>query len=198
MRKKIITGMTALAFVCSSLFLVGCCTKKEVQVSKSVKPETEMAKAEEATRAAKAAEAAEAQKAREEAERQAKLRESAMAQRLADEVQEFNSEDIYFDFDKSDLKPEAQAILKKKAAWLLKNPGYTVWIEGHCDERGTSEYNLALGERRAYAAQKFLKALGIKERRLRTISYGEESPADSRHNESAWAKNRRDSFKLIE
>ncbi|MFP3929181.1 MAG: OmpA family protein, partial [Desulfobacteraceae bacterium] len=72
-----------------------------------------------------------------------------------------------------------------------------VRIEGHCDERGTNEYNLALGERRANAAKKYLISLGVSEDRVRTISYGEERPADPRHNEEAWAKNRRDEFKLF-
>ncbi len=78
----------------------------------------------------------------------------------------FESESIYFDFDKSDLKPEAQATLKKKADWLRRNPGYSLRIEGNCDDRGTNEYNLALGERRAASAKKFLTALGIAEDRI--------------------------------
>ena len=116
---------------------------------------------------------------------------------LLKEVRLFESEPIYFDFDESDLKPAARAILTKKAAWLRVNLQYSVRIEGYCDERGTSEYNLALGERRADVAKRFLIALGISEKRLSTISFGEEKPADPRHTEEAWAKNRRDEFKLI-
>jgi len=194
MKKNIITGVTALAFVCASLLLAGCCTKKEVQVSKSLEPTTK-----EVTTAEGVKKAEEARQVKEEAESQAgRLSETEISQKLAQEVKEFESEKIYFDFDKSDLKPEARATLRKKADWLNENPGFYMWIEGHCDERGTSEYNLALGERRAHAAKEFLKALGVSEGRLRTISYGEERPADPGHNEEAWAKNRRDEFKLLE
>ncbi len=103
-------------------------------------------------------------------------------------------EDIYFDFDKSTLTPTAQDNLLRKAEWLRENPDATVTIEGHCDERGTNEYNLALGDRRAESAKSFLTDLGIDPSRLTTISYGEERPVDPRNAEEAWAKNRRDHF----
>jgi len=103
-------------------------------------------------------------------------------------------EDIYFEFDKSTLTPAAQDNLMKKADWLRENPDATVTIEGHCDDRGTNEYNLALGDRRAESAKAFLVDLGIDGSRLTTISYGEERPVDPRNNEEAWAKNRRDHF----
>jgi len=103
-------------------------------------------------------------------------------------------EDIYFEFDKSTLTPAAQDNLLRKAEWLRENPYATVTIEGHCDERGTNEYNLALGDRRAESAKAFLIDLGIDPARLTTISYGEERPVDPRRNEEAWAKNRRDHF----
>ena len=90
----------------------------------------------------------------------------------------------------------AQAKLKQKAAWLKSNSGAMVTIEGHCDERGTNEYNLALGERRAESARAYLVDLGISASRLSTISYGEERPLDNRSNEEAWSKNRRGQFKL--
>lgn len=102
--------------------------------------------------------------------------------------------DINFDFDKSILRPDARAILKEHADWLLKNPEFHVLIEGHCDERGTEEYNLALGERRANETLKYLIELGVAKERLKTISYGEERPLDPGHNEEAWAKNRRAHF----
>ena len=110
------------------------------------------------------------------------------------DVPAFMTERVYFDFDKSVLKLEAQALLKKKAEWLKANPSATLLIEGHCDERGTAEYNLALGERRAEAAKKFLVDLGIDAKRMTTISYGEERPVDPRHSEEAWAKNRHADF----
>ncbi len=103
-------------------------------------------------------------------------------------------EDIYFEFDKSTLTPAAQDNLLRKAEWLRENPDATVTIEGHCDERGTNEYNLALGDRRAESAKSFLIDLGIDPSRLTTISYGEERPVDPRHMEEAWDKNRRDHF----
>ena len=98
---------------------------------------------------------------------------------------------VFFDFDKYNLMPEARQILEKQAAWLKKYPSVTVSIEGHCDERGTREYNLALGERRANAAKNYLVALGVNPNRLTTISYGRERPAVTGSNEAAWAQNRR-------
>ena len=101
---------------------------------------------------------------------------------------------IHFDFDKSEIKPEARIILTKIASWLQKSPNVYLMIEGHCDERGTEEYNLALGERRALSARRYLVSLGIFSERLNTISYGEAKPLDSGHNEQAWAENRRVHF----
>jgi peptidoglycan-associated lipoprotein len=103
-------------------------------------------------------------------------------------------EDIYFEFDKSTLTPMAQDNLLRKAGWLRENADATVTIEGHCDERGTNEYNLALGDRRAESAKAFLTDLGIDPSRLTTISYGEERPVDPRSMEEAWEKNRRAHF----
>ena len=103
-------------------------------------------------------------------------------------------EDIYFDFDKSTLTPAAQDNLLRKAEWLRENSDVTVTIEGHCDSRGTNEYNLALGDRRAESAKAFLVDLGIAASRITTISYGEERPVCTQQNEECWAKNRRDNF----
>ena len=103
-------------------------------------------------------------------------------------------QDIYFNFDKYDLKPEARAMLEDLSNWLSEHADFEVTIEGHCDNRGTAVYNLALGERRAEAAKAYMANLGVAGDRITTISYGEELPADPRDCESAWAKNRRDHF----
>ena len=102
--------------------------------------------------------------------------------------------DINFDFDKSNIRPDAREILKTNADVFLKNSASAIVIEGYCDERGTAEYNMALGQRRAQETKKYLGNLGIKESRMKTISYGEERPLDPGHNEEAWDKNRRAHF----
>lgn len=98
---------------------------------------------------------------------------------------------VYFDFDKFELSPEAQAALQYDAELLKRAPNVNIVAEGHCDERGTSEYNLALGERRARSVVDYLVSLGIQPQRMSTVSYGSECPVDPAHNEAAWAKNRR-------
>jgi peptidoglycan-associated lipoprotein len=103
-------------------------------------------------------------------------------------------QDIYFDFDSYDLRAEARDALKRNGEWLEKNPSSTVQIEGHCDERGTGEYNIALGAKRAQAAKDYLASLGISAQRLSTISYGEELPVCNAHREDCWRKNRHDRF----
>jgi len=105
---------------------------------------------------------------------------------------------IYFDFDKATVRPGDVKILDANAAWLNANPGYLVLIEGHCDERGTSNYNLALGDRRAKAAMNHLVARGIKSDRITIVSYGEERPVCTEHNETCWSKNRRAQFLIKE
>jgi peptidoglycan-associated lipoprotein len=101
---------------------------------------------------------------------------------------------IYFDFDKYALRAEDREILKKHAEWLKANPGYDLSIQGFCDERGTDQYNMALGQRRADSAMKYLVSLGVDPKRLTTVSFGKEKPLDPAHNEDAWAKNRRCEF----
>ena len=110
--------------------------------------------------------------------------------------QRFINEDIFFEFDSSTLNAQDQAILKAKAEWMARNPHLNIVIEGHCDNRGTTEYNLALGERRAESVKRYLQDLGVSESRIRTISYGEERPLDPGNNEDAWAKNRRAHFEF--
>ena len=101
---------------------------------------------------------------------------------------------IYFDFDRSDIRPGDAAILDATAEWLRANPDRLVLIDGHCDERGTAEYNLALGGRRALAAKEYLVGRGIAEARLTITSYGFERPACGEHTDACWAKNRRVNF----
>jgi peptidoglycan-associated lipoprotein len=102
--------------------------------------------------------------------------------------------DVFFDFDKYTIRPDAARTLDANVDWLRSNPTALVLIEGHCDERGTNSYNLALGERRAKAAQDYLVSHGIAADRIVIISYGEERPACSERNETCWAKNRRGQF----
>ena len=102
--------------------------------------------------------------------------------------------DVFYDFDSTVLSAEAQNQLKQNAAWLENNSANKALIEGHCDSRGTSEYNMALGERRASAAKEYLVRLGIASSRLETVSFGEERPFDTGKGEDAWAKNRRAHF----
>ena len=101
---------------------------------------------------------------------------------------------VFFALDSSEIDPAGKAVLDANAPLLKRYPGWTVTIEGHCDERGTAEYNLALGERRAVAARTYLVSLGIPADRLRTVSYGKEFPFDPGHDDAAWSKNRRAHF----
>lgn len=104
---------------------------------------------------------------------------------------------IYFDFDRFTIREDARPILERNASWLKENLAIKVQVQGHADERGSDEYNLALGERRAQSTRGYLVNLGIDPSRLSTISYGEERPADPHHNEEAWAKNRRAEFVIV-
>ena len=101
---------------------------------------------------------------------------------------------VFFEYNSSAISTDAQHTLEKQAAWLKQYPNVNVTVEGHCDERGTREYNLALGERRALAAKTYLVSLGIPADRLRTVSYGKEFPFDAGHEEAAYVKNRRAHF----
>ena len=97
---------------------------------------------------------------------------------------------IFFAYDQSTLSPEARQVLERQAAWLRQYPSVRVLVEGNCDERGTREYNLALGARRAAAARDYLQSLGVGADRMQTVSYGKERPLDPRSNEEAWSVNR--------
>ena len=104
---------------------------------------------------------------------------------------------IYFDFDKSFIRDDAKAVMKENAQWLKANPTSKVRIEGNCDERGTIEYNQALGQRRAASAKKYLTEMGVSAQRISLISYGKEKPICTDHDEACWQKNRRDDLVVI-
>ncbi len=174
-------------------FLAPSCGKKEIRSEPVMAEEEARRRAEEEAR-------------RREMERQAGVREESLTEEGLREEKEkmrferdmFENEDILFEFDSAKLSEEAQNILRSKADWLRKNPRARVTVEGHCDERGTTEYNLALGDRRAFSAKSFLVDLGIDDSRLMTVSYGEERPLDPGPTEEAWAKNRRAHFVIKE
>lgn len=104
--------------------------------------------------------------------------------------------DVLFDFDKSDIRDDAKRICQEVAAYMKKNPGKKLLVEGHCDDRGTAEYNMALGDRRASSVKNYLVSLGVPASALSTVSFGKERPVDPAQNEDAWAKNRRAHFVL--
>ncbi len=186
--------------LCIGLIMTGCPKKTVVKEEPSVKKEEAAKK--ETERVAKEAREKEVAKIREEevkkAEEAKKAREfekSLVAKKepgIAGEILETKLlKDIHFDFDKYDIRPGDAEILKENAALLKKYTNVKIQIEGHCDERGTIEYNLALGERRANNTKQYLTSLGISPDRISAISYGKERPLDPGHNEEAWAKNRR-------
>jgi len=185
-KQRIFMTLFLIAIICALVLPAGC-AKKAV-----MKEEPTMGK--EAVEKQAPVQAAPAQAAPAKAEEQ-KVDEAAMAAALADkEASQFA--DIHFAYDRSDLRPDARKILDMHAKWLKAHPEFKARIEGNCDERGTVEYNMALGQRRAASAMKYLVDLGVAKNRLSTISYGKERPLDPGHNEEAWAKNRRDHFSV--
>ena len=182
--------------LCIGLMITGC-------PKKTVITEEPSAKKEDASRL-------EAERAREEKTREEKSKDDQAAKEfekslvakkypgIEGEVLESKLlKDIYFDFDNYDIRPQDVGIVKENTTLLMKYPNVKIQIEGHCDERGTVEYNLALGERRANSAKKYLLSLGISADRISTISYGKERPFDPGQNEEAWAKNRRAHFVIL-
>jgi peptidoglycan-associated lipoprotein len=195
-RSKISTVLSFALILFVSMFALWGCPKSadvtavpEEQPAPAVAPEqSDAAKAEalaqanaEKERAAAAAAAAEA-----------KASEEAAAKERAAAAPEANLKPIYFDFDRSFIRDDARPVMKANAEWLKANPKVKVRIEGSCDERGTIEYNQALGQRRAAAAKKYLTDLGIASSRIALISYGKEKPVCSEQTEDCWQKNRRD------
>jgi peptidoglycan-associated lipoprotein len=187
-RQKIIMTLFLVAIICAFVLPTGCAKKAVVKEETAVEKQ---ATAQEAP--TQAAEAAPAKAPEEQKVSEAAMAEEAAA--LADkEASHFA--DIHFAFDRFDLRPDARKVLDMHAKWLVAHPEFTVRIEGNCDERGTVEYNVALGQRRAASAMKYLVDLGVAKKRLSAISYGKERPLDPGHNEEAWAKNRRDHFSV--
>jgi len=195
--------VSVIFVLCIGLILMGCPKKTVVKDEPSAKSEVAKMEAEriakEKEREAKEKEAKEREAARlKEEQAKKEFERSLVAKRTPGiEGEVFESsllKPIYFDFDKYDIRPGDVEILKANSALLKKFPNVKIQIEGHCDERGTNEYNLALGERRANSTKKYLTSLGITANRVSTISYGEEKPMDPGHNEEAWTKNRRAHF----
>lgn len=200
-----------LIFILFIGVILGGCPKKTV-----VKEEPSLKKAEEMTPERARAERAKAEQAAKEAREKemARMKEEEQKAAASKEFEKslvgqktpgingtvFESKllkDIHFDFDKYSIRPRDAEILKDNAAVLKKFPKVKIQVEGHCDERGTLEYNLALGQRRAHSTKMYLSYLGISEDRISTISYGEERPFDPDHDEEAWTKNRRAHFVIL-
>jgi peptidoglycan-associated lipoprotein len=203
----------ALILCLSVSWMTGCAKKASLKEGAVV---TQEQKAVVQTPAEASAAAADDQAARERALREQALSDQAAREAAAKEakdaadsakkeaaakaaaiLKELQIADVNFDYNMYNLRPEAQDILKKGAPAYLKYRDYKLVVEGHCDERGTAEYNLALGEKRATEAAKYLADLGIEKERIKTISYGKEMPLDQGHDDAAWAKNRRAHFVIF-
>jgi peptidoglycan-associated lipoprotein len=213
MMKRNLLSVALIALVlCFSMSLVTGCAKKaalkegaaitQEQKAAAKAPEAKAATDDAAARERALREQALRDKAAKEAAEKAakdaadKAKKEAAAKKAAI-LKELQIPDIYFDFDQYNLKPLAQSTLKNGAPAYLKYKDYKLVVEGHCDERGTVEYNLALGQKRADEAAKYLVDLGIEKNRVKTISYGKEMPVDKGHDEAAWSKNRRAHFVIF-
>ena len=193
MRKKLTWSMVLGIFLLM-VFFTASCSRKTVQTEPEQTTQPEVKKAPDTstgeTENAKNLEDERGEQARKlEQERLRAEKASREAARQA-----FLNENIHFEFDSAALTKSSQQILKRKADYLRVNPDVTVMVEGHCDERGTQIYNVALGDRRAISVKEFIVALGIDSQRLGTISYGEERPLSNGHDETSWAMNRRAQF----
>ncbi len=211
-RNLIWVGLIALAFCLSVTFITGCAKKAGVKSDTATTQEQkavtkgpdgassaadEAADRERALREKEMREKAEKEAAEKAAKEAAEKAKKEAAERAKAVLKELQIPDIHFDYDKYNLTPAAQAILKEGAPAYLKYKEYKLVVEGHCDERGTVEYNLALGQKRADEAAKYLSDMGIEKERIKTISYGKEMPLDKGHDEAAWAKNRRAHFVIF-
>ena len=180
--RKNVWFLIALVMIIPAMLFTGSCAKQGVQTDPLTTPKPAVAKGSDTS-------AAEARPLQED-----RLTVVAAAREAAGT--EFLNNNIYFAFDSSLLSDEAQLILRNKADYLRTYPGVTVTIEGHCDERGSVDYNIALGQRRAQSVKNFLVDLGISTNRIKTISYGEDRPIAWGQNEASWAKNRRAQFAI--
>lgn len=177
------------AFALALIGAVGCAkSPKATETAPKAPPQ----KKEAVSKAAPAAEATGGVAVKEEAVEQKPSAAVGMEEQKVCELKEFPN--IHFAFDRYDLNDEAKRILTQIADYMKQCPDLILTIEGHCDERGSNEYNLALGWKRANEAKRFLVALGVDPNRIITVSYGEERPLCFEHNEACWAKNRRDHF----
>lgn len=197
MRRSVtVIGIVMLIFCVSFVFMTGC-AKKAISKDEGLMSEQKSAAAQAAADVKPAPDAKVPVAPPPGDMKELALRQDAAAAAEAtarEKAAKGEFEDIRFAYDKANIEPEARETLKKLADWMLKNKNYTLVIEGGCDERGTVEYNLALGQRRADAAMKYLVDLGVDRAKIATVSYGKERPLDPGHNEDAWAKNRRDAF----
>ena len=202
MQKKLWICISTLVIIPGLLFTTSCA--KKVIKSEPTAEEGTMGAVEETADGDTVLAAQDEASGKVEMQAEEDLKQTQMAEQAArDEeeeraeiaaVQMFMNEDVYFDFDSSAIEDAAKNLLSQKAAWLRMNPDASVIIEGHCDERGTNAYNIALGDRRAESTKAFLLDLGIDGNLLSTISYGEERQVETDKNEGAWAKNRRVHF----
>lgn len=194
-RQRLMRWLVVL--VVPTMMLVASCASKSGQPGPDGAATSQQMTEEEAARVAAEEKAQQEEQARIESERIA-AEEAAEEQRMMEVKKQakaaFVNRNIHYSFDSFALSPEARAILDDKVEWLRSNPSAMVTVEGHCDERGTREYNLALGDRRAKSAKKYLVDSGIAGSRIATISYGEERPLENSKSEMAWAKNRRAQF----
>ena len=173
------------------VFMICACAQNNIQT------ETEISQS--AEDAALAEEMARQQEMERQRARELHALQEAAAQREAMAARNtFEYEDVYFEFNRADLLPEAQDVISRKVLWLMDNPDVSIIVEGHCDERGTNAFNMLLGHKRAGSVLTFLISLGINRERIVAVSFGEELPVDPRSTEEAWAKNRRVHFKIKE
>ena len=198
--KKHLTLIGLLMIFAFSLTIFSGCAEKKAVVKDEAIQEQKIAPTQTAPAPVAVTDDEAARQAKERADREAALKaqaaKDAAARRNLAALNDLNIQNIYFDYNKSGIRPNARETLKANAEIFTKNSTATIVVEGYCDERGTAEYNMALGERRAQETKQYLVNLGINASRIETISYGKERPLDTRSTEEAWAQNRRAQFLL--